>query len=87
MLASVEMVLPMIRESMVMMIPGSPRAWERYTHRRGGEVGGYPQSQAFSMFRSISHRSGLLHFWLCGDGVFPGAGTIGESVSVFTCIA
>ncbi|MCJ7988674.1 hypothetical protein MUB15_04280 [Priestia sp. OVS21] len=44
-------------------------------------VGGFPQTLDHALFNSISHRSGLQGLWLCGDTVFPGAGTIGVSVS------
>ncbi|MEK1830512.1 hypothetical protein AAAC51_19895 [Priestia megaterium] len=46
-------------------------------------VGGFPQTLDHALFNSISHRSGLQGLWLCGDTVFPGAGTIGVSVSCY----
>lgn len=81
MMTGVKKVFPHIEEGLIHLIPGSPRAWERFTHRDRGEVGGFPQTNELSLFRSLSHRTPLQGLWLCGDHVFPGAGTVGASVS------
>ncbi|WLR52946.1 FAD-dependent oxidoreductase [Bacillus tianshenii] len=74
-------VLPQLDEGLELWITGGPRAWERFTKRPHGMVGGFGQSPAHSLFNSLSHRSGIDGLWLCGDSIFPGAGTIGVSVS------
>ncbi|WP_270181052.1 FAD-dependent oxidoreductase [Alkalihalobacillus sp. CinArs1] len=80
-LSGVERVIPEVRSGIDMMMAGAPRAWERFTKRPNGMVGGFPQTNEFSLFNSLSHRTGLDGLWLCGDSVFPGAGTIGVSTS------
>ncbi len=81
MLRSIENIIPGFQQSIVDVYPGAPKAWERFTNRPNGVVGGFPQSLDNSLFKSLSHRTPLKNFWLCGDSVFPGAGTIGVSVS------
>ncbi|KOO42937.1 phytoene desaturase family protein [Priestia koreensis] len=72
-------VIPRLEEGVIHEIPGAPRAWERFVQRSG--VGGFPQTNEYALFQAISHRTKLDGLWLCGDTVFPGAGTIGVSVS------
>ncbi|MRX73367.1 FAD-dependent oxidoreductase [Bacillus lacus] len=81
MMALLETALPGVEKNLIMKITGAPRAWERFTGRKGGMVGGYPQNHQHALFKSLSHRTGIPGIWLCGDSVFPGAGTIGVSVS------
>ncbi|TDL77816.1 phytoene desaturase family protein [Peribacillus frigoritolerans] len=81
MLKSIEMALPGLRENLIDMMTGAPKAWERFTKRPSGMVGGYPQTLDHALFKSLSHRTGIKGIYLCGDSVFPGAGTIGVSVS------
>ncbi|MCR8846782.1 NAD(P)/FAD-dependent oxidoreductase [Rossellomorea sp. SC111] len=81
MLDSIELVIPSIRSNLIQFYPGAPKAWERYTGRPGGIVGGFPQTNDHALFNSLSHRTPLENIWVCGDSVFPGAGTIGVSVS------
>ncbi len=83
MLSVIEGAFPGFRESIVDQYPGAPRAWERFTGRPDGMVGGYPQTTENALFHSISHRTPLDGLWVCGDSVFPGAGTIGVSVSAY----
>jgi len=80
MIAGIKTIIPSI-EKAEHQISGAPKAWERFTSRPNGGVGGFPQTLDHALFNSISHRSGLQGLWLCGDTVFPGAGTIGVSVS------
>ncbi|MED0666581.1 FAD-dependent oxidoreductase [Bacillus badius] len=80
-LTAVEKVVPSFRESIESMEYGAPKAWENYTKRPNGYVGGFPQTVAHALFRSISHRSGLNNLYLCGDHIFPGGGTIGAAAS------
>ncbi len=79
----IETVIPSIRASIVDVYPGAPKAWERFTGRPCGIVGGFPQTNNHALFNSLSHRTPLNNVWVCGDSVFPGAGTIGVSVSAY----
>ncbi|MDG5472338.1 FAD-dependent oxidoreductase [Jeotgalibacillus sp. ET6] len=85
MLRTIRAYYPSIDEAVVELYPGAPKAWERFTHRPSGMVGGFPQTRSHSLFLSLSHRTSLENFWLCGDSVFPGGGTIGVSVSGYHC--
>ncbi|WP_347548920.1 hypothetical protein ABFG93_15495 [Pseudalkalibacillus hwajinpoensis] len=75
-LSGIERVIH-VRDGIELQMTGAPRAWERFTNRPGGMVGGFPQTNEYSLFNSLSHRTGIDGLWLCGDSVFPGAGTIG----------
>jgi C-3',4' desaturase CrtD len=79
MLENIQCVFPQLHEGIIKIITGAPRAWERFAGRAG--VGGFPQSTKHALFQSVSHRTGIPGLWLCGDTIFPGAGTIGVSVS------
>jgi C-3',4' desaturase CrtD len=81
MLTGIERVIPNLRSGIEIQVTGAPRAWERFTKRPKGMVGGFPQTNEYSLFNSLSHRTGLDRLWVCGDSVFPGAGTIGVSTS------
>ncbi|MDT2047128.1 MULTISPECIES: FAD-dependent oxidoreductase [Priestia] len=80
MIAGIKTLIPHI-ERAIHQISGAPMAWERFTSRAHGGVGGFPQTLEHALFNSLSHRSGINGLWLCGDTIFPGAGTIGASVS------
>ncbi|MGI2326702.1 phytoene desaturase family protein [Planococcus sp. YIM B11945] len=81
MLDAIEQVVPRFRQALVHLETGAPKAWERYTGRPNGYVGGFPQTLDNALFNSISHRSGLPRLYICGDHVFPGGGTIGAATS------
>lgn len=63
-----EKVIPNLRESAELLLPGTPITFERFTRRAWGWVGGFPQT---SLFRSWGpHLSPGL--WMVGDSIFPG---------------
>ncbi|WP_214791448.1 MULTISPECIES: NAD(P)/FAD-dependent oxidoreductase [unclassified Exiguobacterium] len=63
------------------MLPGGPGAWVKYTKRPHGAVGGYAQTPQQALFHAASYRTTLPNLYVCGDTVFPGAGTIGAMTS------
>lgn len=81
MLQAIEQQIPGFRESIVHFETGAPKAWERYTGRPNGYVGGFPQTLDSALFNSISHYSGIPGLYVCGDHIFPGGGTIGAATS------
>ncbi|MBM7605000.1 C-3',4' desaturase CrtD [Metabacillus crassostreae] len=81
MIEGVKKAFPSIEEGMIHFIEGAPRAWERFTGRQQGMVGGFAQTKENALFNSLSHRTGIPNLWTCGDSVFPGAGTISVSIS------
>ncbi len=60
-----------LRAAANLVMPGTPVTFERFTHRRWGWVGGFPQT---SLFRTWGPRlsPGL---WMVGDSIFPGQST------------
>ncbi|MCD7036315.1 NAD(P)/FAD-dependent oxidoreductase [Metabacillus sp. GX 13764] len=81
MMKGIKQLFPRIEEGILQELPGAPKAWERFTKRPDGMVGGFPQTLDHALFNSLSHRTGVKNLYLCGDSVFPGAGTVGVSVS------
>lgn len=70
-LDAAERALPGLREAANLVLPGTPVTFERFTRRRQGWVGGFPQT---SLFRAWPPRlaPGL---WMVGDSIFPGQST------------
>ncbi|NMH73271.1 FAD-dependent oxidoreductase [Bacillus sp. RO2] len=60
---------------------GTPVTFKRYTQRADGKVGGYIPSGKYSLLKSYSPNSRVDGLWFCGDTVFPGAGSLGSSLS------
>ncbi len=67
-LAAAERALPGLRDAATLVLPGTPVTFQRFTHRRAGWVGGFPQT---SLFRPVAPRIGPA-VWLVGDSIFPG---------------
>ncbi|TCP58118.1 C-3',4' desaturase CrtD [Tumebacillus sp. BK434] len=80
-MTSLERKFPQVRAAVDMSLPATPVTFQRYVLRERGKVGGYIPSGKFSWMSSYSPLSGLEGMWLCGDTVFPGAGTLGTALS------
>ncbi|WP_147802157.1 phytoene desaturase family protein [Alkalicoccus halolimnae] len=78
---ALEKKYPGFENALIHFLSGGPRAWERFTNRSGGKVGGFPQTNDFSLWRALQHRTGIKGLWVCGDNIFPGAGSVGASSS------
>ena len=63
-----ETALPGIRKATRLSLVGTPITFQRFTHRAGGWVGGFPQTNLFRAKRA-RFRSGI---WMVGDSIFPG---------------
>lgn len=70
-LTNLESILPEIRKSIKLLLPGTPITFQRYTGRKLGWVGGFPQT---SLFRAFHPQLGK-NFWMVGDSIFPGQST------------
>lgn len=82
MLAAVEKVFPEIRNGVDFLLPGTPRTFERYTHRARGMVGGIKTRLWNSnLFANGPADFGLKNFRVVGDTVFPGQGTVACALS------
>jgi len=71
MLESAETALPGLRDAANLVISGTPVTFQRYTRRKRGWVGGFPQTD---LFRSFAPRLAP-NLWLVGDSIFPGQST------------
>ena len=85
MLHLIEQHIPGFRSAIVHVESGAPLAWQHYTGRPNGYVGGFAQTLDAALFKSISHHSGLPGLYLTGDHIFPGGGTIGVAASGIHC--
>ncbi len=63
-----ERVIPKLRESAELLLPGTPISFKRFTRRAWGWVGGFPQSSLFCTW-GPNLAPGL---WMVGDSIFPG---------------
>lgn len=70
-LNAAEAAIPGLNTAVRLVLPGTPVTFERFTRRRRGWVGGFPQT---GLLRSFGPRlaPGL---WLVGDSIFPGQST------------
>ena len=71
MLAAAQVALPHLREAANLILPGTPITFQRFTRRRWGWVGGFPQT---NLFRAWAPRL-LPGLWMVGDSIFPGQST------------
>ncbi|SES36864.1 phytoene desaturase family protein [Salisediminibacterium halotolerans] len=76
-----ETLFPGFNQAAVHFESGGPVAWERFVLRKSGTVGGLPQTRENALWNAVSHREIGSGLWLCGDTVYPGAGTIGAASS------
>ncbi|XWN52230.1 NAD(P)/FAD-dependent oxidoreductase [Anoxybacillus flavithermus] len=60
---------------------GTPVTLARFTHRAFGKVGGYIPNGVFSLLSTYAPQTNIEGLWLCGDTVFPGAGSLGCALS------
>jgi C-3',4' desaturase CrtD len=67
-LSAAERLLPGLRRSADLVLPGTPVTFEKFTRRTAGWVGGFPQTD---LFRSFAPRLAP-RVWLAGDSIFPG---------------
>jgi C-3',4' desaturase CrtD len=58
-----------------------PKSWEKWTGRKWGFVGGYPQFIGIKPWQMKDARHPLKGFYLCGDSVYPGQGIPGVVLS------
>ncbi|GAB4480558.1 MAG: NAD(P)/FAD-dependent oxidoreductase [Anaerolineales bacterium] len=77
MLRAAEIAIPGIRQAIRLVLPGTPKTFEFYTHRPLGMVGGFPQT---SLLRARGPWTGLANVWLVGDSIFPGQSTAGVTL-------
>lgn len=83
-LAGAEIAIPGISAAATLIMPGTPHAFQYYTGRTGGMVGGFPQT---SLFNARGPHTGIENLWLVGDSVFPGQSTAGVTAGALRVAA
>lgn len=59
----------------------TPRTWERWTGRKFGFVGGYPQFMQIKPWKMLDSRLDKKGMYICGDTTYPGQGIPGTCLS------
>lgn len=67
-LDAAERVIPGLRENAELILPGTPAAFQRFTGRPFGWVGGFPQVDLFQNWGARIQKGA----WMVGDSIFPG---------------
>jgi phytoene dehydrogenase-like protein len=70
-LSAAEKVIPGLRQSAELVLPGTPVTFQRFTSRKQGWVGGFPQTH---LLRAWPARLAP-ELWMVGDSIFPGQST------------
>jgi C-3',4' desaturase CrtD len=76
MIEAAELALPGFGRSIELALPGTPLTFRRFTRRKWGWVGGFPQT---NLFRAWGPRLGD-GLWMVGDSIFPGQSTASVSL-------
>ncbi|MBN2148889.1 MAG: FAD-dependent oxidoreductase [Anaerolineales bacterium] len=71
MLAATETAIPGLRAAARLVMTATPVTFQRFTRRKWGWVGGFPQT---GLLRTLGPRMGR-NLWLVGDSIFPGQST------------
>jgi phytoene dehydrogenase-like protein len=67
-MAAARSLIPDMDGALRFSMAGTPLTFQRYTRRRWGWVGGYPQTSLFHYSKPrIAH-----NLWMVGDSIFPG---------------
>jgi len=69
-------VYPRLGEQAVVHEVGTPHTYARFTGRPRGAVGGVRQTLRNANQHAIPHDVGPAGFWLVGDSMWPGLGTV-----------
>ena len=74
-------------EDVVYYHSSGPKSWEKWTGRKWGFVGGYPQFMKIKPWKMKDARHPVKGFYLCGDSVYPGQGIPGVVLSGMIAVA
>ena len=76
-LDAAERAIPGMRRAVRLCLPGTPVAFQFFTRRPLGLVGGYPQTSLFTVRSPTTY---LPNLWQVGDSIFPGQSTAGVTL-------
>ncbi len=74
-------------EDVVYYHSSGPKSWEKWTGRKWGFVGGYPQFMKIKPWKMKDACHPVKGFYLCGDSVYPGQGIPGVVLSGMIAVA
>ncbi|MCS6872253.1 MAG: NAD(P)/FAD-dependent oxidoreductase [Anaerolineae bacterium] len=83
-LDAAERVIPNVRNAAQLVLPGTPAAFQRFTRRPLGMVGGFPFA---SLLTVRGPHTGVENLWLVGDSIFPGQSTAGVTAGALRVAA
>lgn len=83
-LNAAEQVIPGLQQNATLILPGTPAAFQRFTRRPLGMVGGFAQT---SLFAARGPSTAIPNLWLVGDSVFPGQSTAGVTAGALRVAA
>ncbi len=69
------------QEDITYVHSSTPHAWEKWTQRKWGFVGGYPQYMKIKPWEMIEARLDHKGAYICGDSAYPGQGIPGACLS------
>lgn len=69
------------KQKIVYQHSSAPAAWEKWTNRKFGFVGGYPQYMDIKVWQMLDARLDGKRAYLCGDTAYPGQGIVGVTLS------
>ncbi len=69
------------REDIIFHHSSTPKAWQKWTGRAWGFVGGYPQFMRIKPWQMIDARLDHKGAYICGDSTYPGQGIPGACLS------
>ncbi len=72
------------RDSIQYLHSSGPKSWEKWTGRKWGFVGGYPQTKAVKPWQMMGARVDRHGLYVCGDSTYPGQGIPGVVLSGLT---
>lgn len=72
------------RNSIQYLHSSGPQSWEKWTGRKWGFVGGYPQTKAVKPWQMMGARVDKHGLYVCGDSTYPGQGIPGVVLSGLT---
>lgn len=79
-----EQIAPYLRQRANLIVPGTPAAFQRFTRRPGGMVGGFAMT---SLLTARSPHTGIPNLWMVGDSIFPGQSTAGVTAGALRVAA
>jgi phytoene dehydrogenase-like protein len=77
-LAALDLIKP---ENIIYTHSSTPAAWEKWTQRQFGFVGGYPQFMHIKPWQMLDARLDGQRAYICGDTTYPGQGIPGVALS------